>query len=277
MTFDKSDARSLLAGEDVVHAYGPTNRNIPNLLRNLVARVRVVRRVRPRVIVTTGAGVAVPFAWIGRMFGARVVYVESFTRIEGPSLSCRLIAPVASASTRSGPSSPARIPGALRGNVFPARRDLVTVGTNEARFDRLLAAAGALPGDEELVIQHGPSRVDRRRAHASTSCRSTSWSSRCGRRASRHARRRRLGHGRALERQPPDRRAAARALGEAVDDHRCRWPRRAGGAGQLVEDLDRLRDTVLGRTSAETVGIAVNERLVADLRELVVRAAGPPG
>ena len=35
VTFDKSDARSLLAGEQVVHAYGPTNRNIPNLLRNL--------------------------------------------------------------------------------------------------------------------------------------------------------------------------------------------------------------------------------------------------
>lgn len=33
----------------------------------------------------------------------------------------------------------------------------VTVGTNEARFDRLLAALDALPGGEELVVQHGPS------------------------------------------------------------------------------------------------------------------------
>ena len=56
---------------------------------------RLLRRLRPRVIVTTGAGVAVPFCWIGRLRGARVVYVESLSRITSPSLSYRLIAPVA--------------------------------------------------------------------------------------------------------------------------------------------------------------------------------------
>ena len=101
VTFDKSDARSLLAEEHVVYAHGPTNRNfgllaVRNLLRNLLGAARLVRVVRPRVVLTTGAGVAVPYAWIGRLLGARVVYVESLTRIERPSLSCRLIAPVAS-------------------------------------------------------------------------------------------------------------------------------------------------------------------------------------
>jgi beta-1,4-N-acetylglucosaminyltransferase len=101
VTFDKTDARSLLAGERVVFAHGPTNRNfgllaVRNLLRNLLGAVRLLRVVRPRVVLTTGAGVAVPYAWIGRALGARVVYVESLTRIERPSLSCRLIAPVAS-------------------------------------------------------------------------------------------------------------------------------------------------------------------------------------
>jgi UDP-N-acetylglucosamine:LPS N-acetylglucosamine transferase len=79
----------------VVHAYGPTNRSIVNLVRNLFLARRVVRRVRPRVMVTTGAGVAVPFAWLARLAGARVIYVESFTRIDGASLSCRLISLVA--------------------------------------------------------------------------------------------------------------------------------------------------------------------------------------
>ena len=95
VTFDKSDARSLLADEDVVFAYGPTNRNVRNLIRNLWLAARVVRRIRPRVLITTGAGVAVPFAWMARLHGARVVYVESLTRISERSLSCRLIAPVA--------------------------------------------------------------------------------------------------------------------------------------------------------------------------------------
>jgi UDP-N-acetylglucosamine:LPS N-acetylglucosamine transferase len=95
VTFDKSDARSLLAGEEVHHAYGPTNRNLGNLFRNLGLAWRLLRRLRPRVVVTTGAGVAVPFCWIGRALGARVVYVESLSRIESPSLSYRMIAPVA--------------------------------------------------------------------------------------------------------------------------------------------------------------------------------------
>ncbi len=36
---------------------------------------------------------------------------------------------------------------------------LVTVGTNEQAFDRLVAAAAALGGDEPLLVQHGSSHV----------------------------------------------------------------------------------------------------------------------
>jgi UDP-N-acetylglucosamine:LPS N-acetylglucosamine transferase len=95
VAFDKSDTRSLLAGERVIHAHGPTNRNIPNLLRNLRVAWRVVRDERPAAILTTGAGLAVPFAWVARLRGIPTVYVESFTRIDRLSLSARLIAPVA--------------------------------------------------------------------------------------------------------------------------------------------------------------------------------------
>jgi beta-1,4-N-acetylglucosaminyltransferase len=95
VSFDKSDVRSLLRDERVYYAYGPTNRSVRNLVRNLLLAWSVVARTRPTVLITTGAGVAVPFAWIARLRGARVVYVESVTRIDSPSLSCRLIAPVA--------------------------------------------------------------------------------------------------------------------------------------------------------------------------------------
>ena len=78
-----------------MHAHGPTNRNVPNLLRNLGLAFRVRAAAAAAAIVTTGAGVAVPFAWVGRLLGARVVYVESVTRIDAPSLSLRLVRPVA--------------------------------------------------------------------------------------------------------------------------------------------------------------------------------------
>jgi UDP-N-acetylglucosamine:LPS N-acetylglucosamine transferase len=122
VTFDKSDARSLLSGEHVVYAYGPTNRSIRNLLRNLWIACRVLARVRPKVLVTTGAGVAVPFAWIARLRGTRVVYVESLARVERPSLSYRLIAPVASRRYVQWPQLADAIGGDVRfvGNVFSA-------------------------------------------------------------------------------------------------------------------------------------------------------------
>jgi UDP-N-acetylglucosamine:LPS N-acetylglucosamine transferase len=119
VTFDKSDARSLLEEETVVFAHGPTNRSIKNLFRNLALAWRVVGRVRPRIVLTTGAGVAVPFAWVGRLRGARVIYVESLTRIEAPSLSCKLIAPTAIRIYAQWPELLDALPQArYAGNVF---------------------------------------------------------------------------------------------------------------------------------------------------------------
>ena len=95
VTFDTPDARSLLSGEAVTFAAHPTNRNLPNLVRNFFLAIRLLRRKRPRAILTTGAGVAVPFCWLGRLRGSRIVYIESFARVDSPSLTGRLVHPVA--------------------------------------------------------------------------------------------------------------------------------------------------------------------------------------
>lgn len=119
VTFDKSDARSLLEEERVFFAHGPTNRSLKNLLRNLLVAWRVVGEVRPKVVMTTGAGVAVPVAWVARLRGAKVVYVESFARIDGPSLSYRLIAPFAERRYVQWPELAQRLPGTrFAGSVF---------------------------------------------------------------------------------------------------------------------------------------------------------------
>jgi beta-1,4-N-acetylglucosaminyltransferase len=119
VTFDKSDARSLLQDERVVFAHWPTNRSAKNLLRNIVVAWSTLRRVRPRLMLTTGAGVAVPFAWIARLLKVRVVYIESFTRVEYPSLTCRLVAPVAHRVYAQWPELAGNVPNArYAGNVF---------------------------------------------------------------------------------------------------------------------------------------------------------------
>ena len=97
VSFDKPDALSLLRDEQVTWAHHPTNRNVPNLMRNGWLAVRLVARLRPGAVVTTGAGVAVPFCYVGRLLGARVVYIESFARVTEPSLTGRLVHPVAHA------------------------------------------------------------------------------------------------------------------------------------------------------------------------------------
>jgi beta-1,4-N-acetylglucosaminyltransferase len=90
-----SDVTSLLEDERVYRAHPRAARSIKKLFLNLLLALRLLHRLRPSVIVTTGAAVAVPFAWLGRLRGARVVWVESLARAEKPSLSCRLVAPIA--------------------------------------------------------------------------------------------------------------------------------------------------------------------------------------
>jgi hypothetical protein len=94
VTFDTEDARSLLGGEAVIRAHSPTTRNIRNLVRNAVLAWRVLRRYRPRAIVSTGAGVAVPFFVLARLFRVRTIYIEVIDRIDAPSLTARLCYPL---------------------------------------------------------------------------------------------------------------------------------------------------------------------------------------
>jgi UDP-N-acetylglucosamine:LPS N-acetylglucosamine transferase len=96
VTFDKPDSRSLLTGEDVRWAYHPTTRSVVNLVRNLGLAWRLLRRNRPDVVVSTGAGVAFPFFLLARMFGIKSVYVEVYDRIDVPTLTGRLCYPLAS-------------------------------------------------------------------------------------------------------------------------------------------------------------------------------------
>lgn len=95
VTFDTPEARSALSNEnDVTWAYHPTTRNAFNLARNSVLARKTLRRVRPTTVVSTGAGVALPFFLGARRRGIRTVYVEVYDRIDTPTLTGRLCRPV---------------------------------------------------------------------------------------------------------------------------------------------------------------------------------------
>jgi UDP-N-acetylglucosamine:LPS N-acetylglucosamine transferase len=93
VTFPTADARDLLADEQVTWAYHPTTRSPKNLVRNLWLAIRTVRRLRPDLVVSTGAGVALPFFVVARLFGSRTAYIEVFDRMDSLTLTARLCRP----------------------------------------------------------------------------------------------------------------------------------------------------------------------------------------
>src|SRR4051812_15246555 len=86
VSFDTPDAVSLLRGESVTWAHHPTTRSMKNLLRNLILAVRLVRRRRAGALLTTGAGVALPFVIMAWLLRIPTVYIEVFDRIDTPTL-----------------------------------------------------------------------------------------------------------------------------------------------------------------------------------------------
>ena len=71
VTFDKIDANSILKDEKVYHCYYPTNRNIKNLIKNTFLAIKVLHKEKPDLIISSGAAVAVPFFWLGKLRGAK--------------------------------------------------------------------------------------------------------------------------------------------------------------------------------------------------------------
>ena len=94
VTFDKEDANSLLENEKVYPCFFPTNRNIKNLIRNTFLAVKILKKERPDLIISTGAAVSVPFFYLGKIFGAKLIYIEVFDRIDKPTVSGRLVYPI---------------------------------------------------------------------------------------------------------------------------------------------------------------------------------------
>lgn len=94
VTFDLPDARSKLAGEKLIPAHHPTTRNVANTVRNTVLAASVVRRYRPDVVISNGAGVALPFFIVARCLRIPTVYVEVYDRISSKTLTGRLCHPL---------------------------------------------------------------------------------------------------------------------------------------------------------------------------------------
>jgi len=146
---------------------GAPFRMLRSAFASLVRSARIILRERPEVLITTGAGAVFPTLLWAKLFGARVVMIESFARFEKPSLFGRIASRFADDIVVQSAKLDGYYP---RAHVFdplkmletpiPPKRPLLfaTVGAT-LPFDRLvdsvaqLKAEGAIP--EDVLIQTG--------------------------------------------------------------------------------------------------------------------------
>ena len=60
----------------------------------MILSFKILNKERPDLIISTGAGIAVPFIYIAKIFKIKTIYIESLTRVEKLSLTGKLIYPI---------------------------------------------------------------------------------------------------------------------------------------------------------------------------------------
>jgi UDP-N-acetylglucosamine transferase subunit ALG13 len=157
-----------------VHVLGEWERGLrPATARIIWRSLGLVLRRPPRLVVTSGAGIVVPFCAIARLAGARLVFVETAARVRGASSSGRVLSRIAHRVIAQWDDMRAVYPaariarasvveGIATGPAPAGAGTFVAVGTHSQPFDRLLAmveraaGAGLLPAP--VTAQVGVSR-----------------------------------------------------------------------------------------------------------------------
>lgn len=97
VSFNAANAPSILKDEkNVVWAPHPTNfPNLPNNIKNSFLALRLVLSGKYTHIISTGAGVGVPYMWLGWLLSpflkTKTIFIDSLTRTKGLSFSMKLV------------------------------------------------------------------------------------------------------------------------------------------------------------------------------------------
>ena len=156
--------QGLLADQEVHWVPPVASRQFGRALMSSARAVDLVRRLRPDIVISTGAALAVPYLTVARAHRVETHYIESATRLEGPSLSGRLIGRLPGVGLHhQGFRTPVRGWEPV-GSVFDAyapgplterevRRAVLILGTERYPFPRALdlVVQSCRPGIEVLL------------------------------------------------------------------------------------------------------------------------------
>ena len=93
-TFDGAKSQALLRNETVHYVGYIKPRDLAEAAKGVPSALRILRRGRYGAVVSTGAGIAVPFFLAASAHGVPRYYIESAARADGPSLTGRLVSKV---------------------------------------------------------------------------------------------------------------------------------------------------------------------------------------
>ncbi|GAA3818606.1 glycosyltransferase [Nocardioides panacisoli] len=156
-----------LAGEDVTWSPLVQSREYGKAMRNLRFAMALHRRLRPRLLVSTGAAQAAPHLIAAARSRTPIVYVESVARLDGPSITGRLAASLPNVRLLA-PQPGWPKPWAFEldafsafevrptGTTSPVTSVLVALGSEQFPFDRAVhAVERVLPPTVEVTWQVG--------------------------------------------------------------------------------------------------------------------------
>jgi UDP-N-acetylglucosamine transferase subunit ALG13 len=167
VTFDSTQSRTLLAGRRVQFIRETRPRDWRSVLLNIRPASRLLNG-RVDSIVSSGAGVALSFLPLARARGIPAHYIESSARVQGPSVTGRLLSHVRGIRMYTQHESLADANWNYAGSVFdgfeaadvadppPLRRVFVTLGTLGFPFVGLLERLRTiLPPTVAVTVQDG--------------------------------------------------------------------------------------------------------------------------
>ncbi|MCH7730073.1 UDP-N-acetylglucosamine--LPS N-acetylglucosamine transferase [Patescibacteria group bacterium] len=94
VTFPGADTNSFLRGEHVYFTFYPESRNAINAIRNTFLAISILKKEKPDILISFGAGIAPPFFYIGKLMGIKLIFIEPYDFVKSPCLSGRMVSPI---------------------------------------------------------------------------------------------------------------------------------------------------------------------------------------
>ncbi|WP_297092680.1 PssD/Cps14F family polysaccharide biosynthesis glycosyltransferase [Thermococcus sp.] len=91
ITYDHPRTRALSYRKYLFPNFGE---NPSRIITNLPKMVKIMLKEKPDLVLSNGAEIAIPFFYLGKIFGIKTIFIECYTRIDEPTLTGKIVYPI---------------------------------------------------------------------------------------------------------------------------------------------------------------------------------------